>query len=71
MKLVFHSSTVNGTLRRDIPVVFIKSQLVWSTVKHNVYLLWMVYKSVNNYMFRPLYWPSSCCTVTCYNANHI
>jgi len=41
-----------------------------STVKHNLYLLRVVYKSVNNYMFRPLYWPSSGCTVTCYKANH-
>jgi len=29
------------------------------TVKHNLYLLWVVYKSINNYMFRPLYFPSA------------
>jgi len=48
--------------------VLIKSQLGRSTVKHNLYLLRVVYKSVNNYMFRPLYWPSSGCTLTCYKA---
>lgn len=57
-------------LRRDIPAVLIKSQVSRSTVKHDLYLLRVFYKSVNNYMFRPLYWPSSGCTLNCNKANH-
>ena len=47
------------------------SQLGRSTVKHNSYLLRVFYKAVNSYMFRPLYWPSLGCTLSCYKANHI
>jgi hypothetical protein len=31
-----------------------------------VYLQWVVYIAVNNYMFRPLYRPSSGCSLSCF-----
>ena len=37
---------------------------------HTLCLLRVVYKAVNNYMFRPLYWQSSDCTLSCFKANH-
>ena len=51
------------------PRSLMESQFGRSAVKNNLYLLRVVYKSVN-YMFRPVHWPSSGYTLTCYKANH-
>jgi hypothetical protein len=37
-----------------------------NTIYINIYFLWVVYIAVNNYMFMPLHWPSSGCTISCY-----